>query len=73
MIFERHDSGFHETVPDHPVIQNMERYGTPDGKPEPEHICPICGREYTVSYKSKMRHTFNEWVGCDMCVKEEYD
>ena len=31
-----------QTVLDCPIIRNMERTGTPDGKPEPEYRCPIC-------------------------------
>lgn len=40
-------------LPDHPVIQNMERTGYPNGK-EPEYPrCPICGEECEDIYKDK--------------------
>ena len=32
-------------LPDHPVIQNMERTGYPDGKEPTFPICPVCGEE----------------------------
>ena len=35
-----------EFVPDHPVIQNMENTGYPDGKaPKVIHRCFVCGNE----------------------------
>ena len=32
-------------LPDHPVVQNMERTGYPDGKEPRCPRCPICGEE----------------------------
>lgn len=52
-------------LPDHPVIRNMERTGTPDGEPEVYPICPICGQTCDTIYKDRE----NEIVGCDNCVK----
>lgn len=55
-------------IPNHPVIQNMERTGYPDGR-EPEYpICPICGEECEIIYKNKDRSI----IGCDMCISQEY-
>ena len=52
-------------LPDHPVIQNMERTGYPNGK-EPEYPrCPICGEECEDIYKDKDLNI----VGCDICIK----
>ena len=57
-----------EFCPDHPVIQNMERTGHPDGK-EPEWPrCPVCGEEADTFYYSKQHH---EIVGCGDCVREK--
>lgn len=53
-------------VPDHPIIQNMERTGYPDGK-EPEYPhCPICGEECETLYVDK----YGVAVGCDMCINK---
>lgn len=49
---------------DHPVIENCERTGYPDGK-EPEYpICPMCGRECEDIFFSADA----EILGCDECV-----
>lgn len=52
-------------IPDHPVIQNMERTGYPDGK-EPEYpTCPVCHTEQTTQvYKD----IYGDLKGCDACV-----
>ncbi len=55
------------SIPDHPVIANMERTGYPDGK-EPDYPhCPVCGAEcYSVYLNKDM-----EVVGCDECIRTE--
>lgn len=51
------------SVPDHPVIRNMERTGYPDGR-EPEEICcPVCGEECETLYIN-----LGTVVGCDQCI-----
>ena len=40
-------------LPDHPVIQNMERTGYPDGKEPIFPICPVCGEECEEISKTK--------------------
>lgn len=52
-------------IPVHPVIENMERTGTPDGKKEQYPICPACGEECETVYKD--RH--GTYIGCDVCVE----
>lgn len=51
---------------EHPVITNMERWGTPDGSPEPVFECPICGAQdiETIYFDVKMHMV----MGCDVCV-----
>lgn len=50
-------------IPDHPVIQNMERTGYPDGK-EPEYPhCPVCGAETDTVYSDGVNV-----VGCPECL-----
>ena len=52
---------------DHPVIRNLERTGTPDGKPERYPICPICGSEdAAIIYRDRT----GDIVGCDCCMEE---
>lgn len=51
-------------IPDHPVISNMERTGTPDGKDPTYPHCPACGEECETVYKD--RH--GAYIGCDVCV-----
>jgi len=54
-------------VPDHPVIQNCERTGYPDGyEPEYPH-CPQCGGTCMRIYKES---STGEILGCDMCIDE---
>lgn len=58
--------------PDHPVIQNMERTGYPDGK-EPEWPrCPVCDQECETFYYSSKHH---EVMGCELCLtaKESWE
>lgn len=52
-------------VPDHPVIQNMERTGYPDGKEPKCPRCPMCDEETDTFYKT----IGAEIVGCDNCIK----
>lgn len=55
------------SIPDHPVIANMERTGYPDGKePEPA-LCPICGGECETVYRRRDDH---EIMGCDLCIEK---
>ena len=49
---------------DHPVIQNLERTGEPDGK-EPDYPrCPVCGEECETIYQARR----GDYVGCDACL-----
>lgn len=48
-------------LPDHPVIQNMERTGYPDGKEPTFPICPVCGEECEEIFRDKDLNI----VGCD--------
>lgn len=50
-------------IPDHPVIRNLERTGTPDGFPERIPICPVCGDECGTYYVAH-----GVIIGCDRCV-----
>lgn len=52
-------------TPDHPVIQNCERTGYPDGKEPPCPICPVCGEECETIYKDR----YGAIAGCDVCVE----
>lgn len=52
-------------IPDHPVISNMERTGTPDGKDPTYPHCPICGAECETMVKNR----FGAYVGCDVCTE----
>lgn len=52
-------------LPDHPVIQNLEMTGYPDGR-EPEYPhCPLCGAECEEIYKAG-----DVIVGCDSCLRK---
>ena len=51
-------------IPDHPVIQNCERTGYPDGKDPVYPICPVCGCASDTFYKDK----YGDLFGCDECV-----
>lgn len=52
-------------VPDHPVIQNLERTGYPDGR-EPEEIrCPVCGSINGETFYTTRDRTI---VGCEICL-----
>ena len=48
-----------------PIQRDLERYGTPDGRADPEPTCPVCGRETEVIYVRD-----GDPVGCDRCVKK---
>ncbi len=51
-------------IPDHPVIQNMERTGYPSGR-EPEFPkCPVCDAECDTIY---IGHN-GDYIGCENCV-----
>lgn len=52
-------------IPDHPVIQNMERTGYPDGKEPTYPRCPICGEDCETMYKDR----YGAYIGCDVCVE----
>ena len=49
---------------DHPVIENMERTGYPDGKEPHYPVCPVCGEECDTLYTGKDGEVF----ACDNCV-----
>ena len=54
------------SIPDHPVIANMERTGYPDGKWPAPLLCPLCGGECETIYRTKEDR---EIVGCDLCIE----
>lgn len=52
------------TLPDHPIIRNLELTGYPDGQ-EPEcPRCPICHQQCDTIYRAG-----TEIVGCDRCLE----
>ena len=51
-------------MPEHPVLQNMERTGYPDGKEPRYPRCPVCGAACETIYKTKGY----EIIGCDLCL-----
>lgn len=51
---------------DHPIIENCERTGYPDGKEPKYPHCPICGKECEFIYRSVRTL---ELFGCDVCVE----
>ncbi|MBT9174226.1 MAG: hypothetical protein DDT21_02637 [Syntrophomonadaceae bacterium] len=58
------------SLPDHPVIRNMERTGYPDGKrPQPSYCtCPVCGEEKAATFYLGRREGRNCTLGCENCV-----
>lgn len=54
-----------QSIPDHPVIRNLERTGYPDGKAPTYPRCPVCGAECDTIYKNR----YFEIVGCDECIR----
>ncbi|MBT9169136.1 MAG: hypothetical protein DDT19_02490 [Syntrophomonadaceae bacterium] len=51
---------------DCPVIENMERYGYPDGREEPKQpLCPVCFGEADTFYVDR----WSDIVGCENCVR----
>ena len=54
-----------EIIRDHPIVENMERTGYPDGKEPAYPHCPVCGRECETVYKNK---DF-DILGCDTCLR----
>lgn len=52
-------------IPNHPVIQNMERTGYPDGKAPVYPHCPVCGKECGTIYHDREGDIF----GCDECIQ----
>ena len=54
------------SIPDHPVIANMERTGYPDGKEPDPVLCPLCGGECETIYRRRKDY---EIVGCDICIQ----
>lgn len=53
------------SLPDHPVIRNMERTGSPSGKNPVYPICPICGAKCGEVYVRDRRGYI---VGCRECI-----
>ena len=53
-------------IPDHPVIQNMERTGYPSGREPPQPFCPICGAEVDTVYTDGVNV-----LGCPECIAEK--
>lgn len=51
-------------TPDHPVIQNCERTGYPDGREPTYPRCPVCGDECSTVYRSRE----GVIAGCDVCI-----
>lgn len=49
---------------DHPIIENMERYGIPDGSEDVCPTCPECGQEAENFYKTADGYI----VGCENCI-----
>lgn len=58
-------------LPDHPVIQQMERTGYPDGREPGIAHCPICGQECETIYRDQHGDIF----GCGECIRidDAYD
>ncbi|HWP80354.1 MAG TPA: hypothetical protein VN446_06885 [Candidatus Acidoferrum sp.] len=54
-------------VPDNPVVANLCRTGTPDGKEPRPPRCPWCGREADTLY---IERGSNQILGCGACVKK---
>lgn len=54
-----------QQIPDHPVIQAMERTGYPDGKEPRMPKCPICGEPCHTVYSSWMTE---EIFACNNCL-----
>lgn len=52
-------------LPDHPVVQNLERTGYSDGKDPRCPRCPICGEECETIHKDR----YGAYVGCDVCME----
>lgn len=50
---------------DHPIVQNLERTGTPDGQDPIDTTCPICS-DYAEKYYLLDGHI----VGCNECIDE---
>ena len=54
-------------TPDHPIIQNCERTGYPDGQ-EPKHPhCPVCFKRCSEIFKDKDTGI----IGCNRCIETE--
>ncbi|MGN1157110.1 MAG: hypothetical protein ACI4TK_13110 [Agathobacter sp.] len=49
---------------DHPIIENMERTGYPDGQEPKALICPLCGSEADDFYFRD-----GECIGCSECIR----
>lgn len=50
-------------MPEHPVLQNMERTGYPDGREPSQPHCPICGAETDTIYTDGVNVQ-----GCPECI-----
>lgn len=55
------------SLPDHPVIRHMERYGRPDGRCEFVPVCPLCNQECDTIYLSYD----GDVAGCDCCIQRK--
>ena len=53
-------------LPDHPVIQDLERTGYPDGKEPVYPRCPVCGADCEDVIRDKNLNI----VGCDICTTQ---
>ena len=49
---------------DHPVIDNLIRTGSPDGKEAEYPRCPNCGEDAENFYRTKS----GQVVGCERCL-----
>lgn len=53
-------------TPDHPIVQNLERTGYPDGKEPVFPICPVCGEECDTMYKDRYGALLNRGTPSDL-------
>lgn len=58
-------------IPDHPIIRNMMRTGTPDGKAPTYPVCPVCGEECSMVFIDSA----GDVAGCSDCLspKDAWD
>lgn len=55
-------------IPDHPVVQNMERTGYPTANTPLEPVCPECNDQCDEFLFDEL----NQLIGCDSCVERKY-